>query len=370
MSKISWTAAAACRLSGVDLSLAGGHRADRRTRRVAYRRARGDERRIRIFDPLQRRRVQGGPQDVGRLQQLQRHVVLEVGERPLADPLDLRRSQLGRGGAGHPGHQFVRLVDDHRTVLGQRGAAVHRIDGQQRVVGDHQVRAPGLVARAFDEALVSVGAPLRTEALAYRDRHLLPGPVGVRRGVVAIGQTPLAGLFLGPLPQRQHLRAEGRLRRAQRCGLDRVGQIAGRDQRALILRGAVPDPQQAGVVGPALEDRVPGALAGDRLDGVQRGRDVVVGQLALQGQRRGGDHDPLVGLLSQPDQGRRQVAQRLSRPGAGLHEQVPAGVERVGDRVGHLDLSGPFAAVDPLDGGGQHIAMVGRWPGLRLSGHR
>ena len=69
---------------------------------------------------------------------------------------------------------------------------------------------------------------------------------------------------------------------------------------------------------------MPGRLPATGLDGVQRGRDVVVGQLALQRQGRGGDHDPLVRLLGQTDQGRRQVAEGLAGAGAGLHQQMLA----------------------------------------------
>ena len=90
----------------------------------------------------------------------------------------------------------------------------------------------------------------------------------------------------------------------------------------------VPHLEQTGVVGPTLEDRVPGPLADHRLDRVESGRDVGVGQLALQRQGGGGHHDPLARLLGQSDQRRGQVAEGLARAGARLHQQVPAGGQR------------------------------------------
>ena len=42
---------------------------------------------------------------------------------------------------------------------------------------------------------------------------------------------------------------------------------------------------------------------------------------------------------------------------------------RRADRVGHLDLAGPLAAADRVDGGGEHIAVADRQAGLGRSGH-
>ena len=103
---------------------------------------------------------------------------------------------------------------------------------------------------------------------------------------------------------------------------------------------------------------MPRTLPDDRLDRVQRGGDVLVGQLALQRQGGGRDDDPLARVRREPDQGRGEVAQRLAGPGPGLHQQVPARVEGVRDGIGHLDLAGPLAAADPVDGRGQHLAVA------------
>ena len=64
------------------------------------------------------------------------------------------------------------------------------------------------------------------------------------------------------------------------------------------------------------------------------------------------------GCSIQPHQGRNQVAERFAGAGARLDQQMPAGVERGRDRVGHLDLARPLAAADGLDGVRQHLAVV------------
>ena len=197
---------------GVALVLAAAQGADRRPGRVADGHAARDHGPVRVLDPGQRRPVQRPPQRVGRLEQRQGVLVVQVGQRPPGHPLDQRRSELGRRRPGHPADQLVGLVDHHRGVLGQRRAAVHGVDGQQRVVGHHQVRGPSGVPGRLHQAGVAVRAALRGQALADRDRDLLPGALGVRRGVVAVGQAAGPGLLLGPLPQRQHLRAQDRLR--------------------------------------------------------------------------------------------------------------------------------------------------------------
>ena len=104
-----------------------------------------------------------------------------------------------RGGPGDPADKLVRLVDDHRVVLGQGGAAVHGVDRQQGMVGHHQLGGAGLVTGPFHEALPAVGAALHTEAFAHRDRHLRPRLGAVGRRVVAIGKASGVGLVLDPL---------------------------------------------------------------------------------------------------------------------------------------------------------------------------
>ncbi len=75
----------------------------------------------------------------------------------------------------------------------------------------------------------------------------------------------------------------------------------------------------------------------------------------LEGQGRGGDHDPAV-----VQERRHEVGQRLAGAGAGLDEQVGAVDHGVGDRLGHLDLAGALLAAQGVDGRGQHRHDRGR----------
>ena len=95
---------------------------------------------------------------------------------------------------------------------------------------------------------------------------------------------------------------------------------------------------------------MPRAFAGDLGHRVDGRRDVLGGELALQGKRRGGDDDALAVVLDEPDQRGGEVAERLAGAGAGLDQQVAAAGKRVGDGVGHLELAGPLGAADLGDG--------------------
>ena len=124
------------------------------------------------------------------------------------------------------------------------------------------------------------------------------------------------------------------------------------DQAALLVVGhPLADPLETGVVGAALEHGVRrvdlGVGAGDRLD---QPRDVALDELVLEGQGGGRDHDPLV-----VEEGRDEVGQRLAGAGAGLDDQVPMVGQRVGDGLGHGDLSGAFLAAESLDRRPQHV---------------
>lgn len=221
--------------------------------------------------------------------------------------------------------------------------------------------------RLLDEAETALWALLGAQALADRDGHLLPTAFGVGGGVVPVGQRTGVQLLLRPLPQGQHLRTERGLRRCPRCLLQRRHQLRRRDQGGLVL-GAVAHLEQTGVVRAPFEDRVTRPAAGHRLDGVQRARDVLAGQLALQGQRRRGDHDPVHLAAGQPDQCRGQVAQRLARSRAGLGQQVHPGVEGVPDRRSQLQLTGTFVPSDLRHGDRQHLRGLLGGRRARVSG--
>ena len=101
-------------------------------------------------------------------------------------PLDVEHRELVGGRLGDAGDDLVGLVDDDHVVVGDHRHPLDRVDRQERVVGDDQVRALGLLARPLGEALLGEGALGGAEALAVVDADLPPDPVGVPRRVVAL----------------------------------------------------------------------------------------------------------------------------------------------------------------------------------------
>ncbi|MPM15876.1 hypothetical protein SDC9_62250 [bioreactor metagenome] len=253
----------------------------------------------------------------------------------------------------------MRLIDDHRGVLRQHRPLLHGVDGQQGMVGHHQIGGPGPLPGLLHEALRAERAALRAQAFPRRDRHLRPAPGGVGRGLVPIRQPVPLGLLLGPLAQGQHLGPQhGHLIGP---GLtDLIGDVGATEQALLLHRPVLPDPQQAGVVRPPLQDGRPYPLAGHLLHRREGVGDVAVGELCLQGQGRRRDHDPVVGVRSEVRQHRREVAQGLAGAGPGLHQQVLAPVQGPGDRLRHRLLPRAGAAADHADGGLEEV----------VSGHR
>ena len=232
------------------------------------------------------------------------------------------------------------LVDNHDVVVGDHRHPLHRVDRQQRVVGDDQVRALRLLPGPLGEALLGERALGGPQALPVVDADLSPDPVGVPRRVVPLAGAVPRGLLLRPGPKLEHLRA---LRTGRHL-----------DQHPLVVGHALTDPVQAGVVGAALEDGVRRVDAGQLAHRLHQPRDVPLDQLVLERQRRGGDHHALV-----VQQRRDQVAEGLAGAGAGLDEQVlPAG-ERRGDRVGHRDLAVALLTSERGDRGRQHVAHRG-----------
>ena len=105
----------------------------------------------------------------------------------------------------------------------------------------------------------------------------------------------------------------------------------------------------AQVVLPALEQGDAGPQPGDDLDGVG-GQGRVPGQhLPLEGERRRGDDGALPGVEDVDHDGD-EVAERLAGAGAGLHQQVAAGLQRAGHAIGHLDLPGARGAAEAAHG--------------------
>ena len=273
-------------------------------------------------------------------------VALDVALGAAGGPLDVGDAQLVGGGLGDPGGQLVGLVDDDDVVVGDHRHALDGVDGQQRVVGDDQVRAVRLLAGDLDEALGPEGALGGAEAVAVPHADLAPLPVGVPRGGVALAAAAVLGLLLGPRPQLEDLLAQRAL-----------GHL---HEHALVVGRALAHPVQAGVVGAALEHGVRRVHAGVVLERRDQARQVALDQLVLERERRGGDHDPLV-----VEQARHQVGQRLAGAGAGLHQQVLAVDHRVGHGLRHLDLAGALLAAELAHRGGQRAGHRGRVGGGR-----
>ena len=83
--------------------------------------------------------------------------------RPPGGPRSRRRADSSAEATGDPVDQVVRLVDDDHVVLGQDDEVLQRVDRQQGVVGDHDVRPAGLLARLLGEALGAERAALGPE---------------------------------------------------------------------------------------------------------------------------------------------------------------------------------------------------------------
>src|SRR5690606_6121438 len=164
-------------------------------------------------------------------------------------------------------------------------------------------RLLGVLTRALGEALGSVGAAARSEALAGADADLPPGSFRVRGRRVPVAHMALLGGLLGPFAQPDDVRPERAL-----------GDV---DQYALVVRGAFADAVQTGVVASALDHRVMRYLIERRAGRLLEGRDIALDELVLQVQGRGRDHDAVT-----VQQARHEVAERLAGAGARLHEQM------------------------------------------------
>ena len=153
--------------------------------------------------------VEGCGEAIGHFEQFEAQVIVQPFRGTPGDALDLLGRQLTAGRTRDPADQFVRLVDDHRAVFGQRGSTMHRVDGQERVVGDDQIGLscprPGGLHEAFRPVRAFGGA----QALPDGYRNLGPCARRVARRVIAVGQAMILGLGLGPLAQPQHFDPEG-----------------------------------------------------------------------------------------------------------------------------------------------------------------
>jgi hypothetical protein len=299
-----------------------------------------------------RQRVAGFPQRLGQLR-------VEYGPRPPDGAVDHLGGQFRLGGRGDPVGQLVGLVDDQQLVRRHDVPAGEHVDREQAVVGDHHVGFPGPGAGSLGEAFGAVRTACRTDTLPGRHRHQSPGLV-----VDAwIELVPVAGLGLHrPVPQPLHLFAQpARLPEPPGAACARRGVEEG----LRLVLGGVLQPGQAQVMVPPLEHGEGRSSAEQRLHGVGQPGQVVLDQLRLKGEGRGGDHHrPLHGQRG------RQVGQGLAGAGAGLHQQVLTGADRLGDRPRHPLLAGTGRAAGHRahDGGEEHVDVgcVPRLPETRF----
>ncbi len=229
------------------------------------------------------------------------------------------------------------LVDHHDVVVRDHRDALDRVDREQRVVGDDQLGLEGAFARPLREALVGEGAACRAQALPRGHRDLAPHPVGVAGCAVAVAGALGLDLLLHPLAQPDDLLTHAAARQRH-------------VERALVVGHALAHAVEAGVVGPPLEHRVRRRLVQHVARSLDERRQVPLDQLVLQGQGRGGDHDPL-GV----QQGGHQVAQRLAGAGACLHQQVHLLVHRRGDLLGHAQLTRTLLPIEGCHRGREHL---------------
>ena len=206
----------------------------------------------------------------------------------------------------------MRLVEDHRVVLGQHAAAGGDVREVERVVDDHEVGGGRPLARGFREARRDERAAAAGAAVGA-DGEL--GPEGLGRLERELG--PVAGLR----------RVQPALHRLPGAGVAAVGEQE--RLKALELTAAE-------VVRSTLQHLdAHGAPDRGRGDG-----DVLAEQLLLQRLGRGGDDDAPPRL-----ERRHEIREALADTGAGLGDEVLAGRERVLDRRRERGLFAPRLVV-------------------------
>ena len=256
--------------------------------------------------------------------------LLEIIGRRRADELPRPRHrllhrpcrQLESQGRGHAVHEFVGLIHDDRVVIGQHGDALDRVDGEHRVVRDHDVRLHGDLATLGGEAVGAVGALHLAHALASRHGDAAPYPrIDGLAEFVTVAR-------LGLECPGAH---GGRLLAELGPGDDRVAVVVG-----LLAVEAL----ETDVVVPALEHGVGERTRQERLQGLSHDGEVTLGELALERERRRRHYDSVA--LHRVQRGRHEVGERLARAGSGLDEEVlgdlPSGFQRRCDRLGHSEL--------------------------------
>ena len=227
---------------------------------------------------------------------------------------------LDTNGVAHDVFEHVCLVEHHDVVFGQdRAAAGHVQPVQMRVDHDH-VGGCRSSPCLFGEARIAERAAIGAGALVAADAH---GPPRiVRRRPVEFGHVARLGCAR-PLGQPLDLDLG-----LQRHRLE--------FQLSLIAGAHLAQPLEAHVVAATLEHRpveVDTQVLGEE-------RQILRGQLILQGLRRGRHDDSGVGLDR-----RHEVGERLAGSRSRLHDQMPLRDDGVGDELGHLLLAGSILGI-------------------------
>ena len=295
-------------------------------------------------------------QRVARLHQPLVRVDLHKGACPSGRPVHQVGGELRLTRRADPLGQFVRLVDDQQPVRRDDVPAGEHVEGEQAVIGDHDVDLTGAGPGCLREALLTERTPRRADTLARGHRHLPP------RGLVHAGVELVAvtghGLG-GPLAQPLHLTPEP-------AGLTEPhgggGTAVGLEQAVRLLGRAAIQFGQAQVMMAALEHGERRLAAQLWLHRLGQPGQVVVHQLMLQREGGRGDHH-----RSGDQQRRHQVGERLSGARAGLDQQMFALAGGLADRGGHGLLPVPGdAAGHRADG---RLEQVGDGGGSTCAGH-
>ena len=250
-------------LLGVVLHRILGEHRDRGVRGVAHGRQRKKQPAADLLDS------HGAEQSLGTHRKLEiepfRRGLEPLGDLGTDQALGSARCALDGGGgeligdsSGGPVDELVALVDDDCIVLGEHRNVVESVDGQHRVVGDHDLGRDRCRPRLLGKTIVAVGALGGTDAFATRDRDAAPDAT-VDRLVEIVA---VAGLGLvGPRAQPLGLAPEHCRRSGEQC-----------DVVVLRLVDASMQAVETEVVVSPLEHRVGRAPPEDGLERVDEAR--------------------------------------------------------------------------------------------------
>ena len=242
------------------------------------------------------------------------------------------RCDLDADGVAHDVLEDVGLVEDDDVVIRENRPAARHVEAVQVGVDHDHVRSRGSPTRLLGEAGVAQRAAIGAGALVAADAHRAPRVV--RRRPVEFCHV-----------------ARGRAARplGEPLDLDPRGQCHGLEFELALVAGAhLPQPLQAHVVRAALQHgpvEIASEVFGEE-------REVLRGQLILEGLGRRRHHDSGVGLDR-----RDQVGEGLAGTGTRLDDQMSSVRDRRGDEFGHLLLAEALLCVGESGGDpGERVA--------------